>query len=1050
MTARVLPGLFAAVVASVSAVMAADQAETPERTADLSLLAPRSPNTAGRFPIEPILDSLSQSLGLSFVFDSRVIADKTIRPVGPDRNPEKALKRELQTVDLALHKVAEKTYAITHSEPELFVAPAPGAQDDVQEPEPIDTIVVMASMPLQAESAGSKRLFKIDSDDLAYLNATSPAEALYDLPQSLASFTPSNTALLGSAAGISLADLRGLAPKRTMVLMNGRRGTITSGGNGDIAGFDLNSVAEPFIERIEVLNLPAGARFGSAAVAGAVNFVTKSNLEGLEAGVKAGISEQGDAETISVYALGGRTFDSFGNITIGVNATRTEGLIGADRPFSSTPYGFALNDVRSNAPDAAFLPGFGGSSISERGYFSGVLLDTGEFRPFSSNDVWIPQSDGSVSPLSGASNQLFNWAAWQSVVLPSDRILGQFTYNTDLSKDWSFFVDYHAGVSATNGQLAPLPATALRGGDPTTGDAAVIPLINPTLPQSIRDLAAAEFGAAVSAVVFDHRYLELGPRRLNVDRRYQDLASGVRYATDNGFELALTYRFARNRTAEKERGRLDLNKLQIALNPVACSAVPDCVEVDFFTSPSISFAAIDFLRTPELRNKVIVGEHELTATASGPFAFNRDEDGRYSFGVELRRSLYEEIAHIAPDIIPIGSITGGDARNTEDAIDAFAEVETPLLRFAGFPGDVDGSMAARLSQSSVSGTAMNFEGGVEWRPINGVSVFTRQAIGSRAPNLIELFGIGATLETYFQDPCASFDAAKEPVIAANCQSGGPLGVGAGFEQKAFLSSVTDYGNPDLEPEQIRSQAYGLTLTPTDFGLEMPGRLQLSAVWLDVEIEDAVNPSLDTLFDCYSSPDLSSKLCGVNPRTGLPLIVRDPFTRQIVSYDSFSINDGEFQWRGLDIEARYSTKPQTIPVFDSVWLSALHTYTDRVLLSADGMNPARQDGLINYPRHRTLISLGADLGEWSFVAYGNRRGRVLTAQSLRPEARVPAAFYLDATVRFDFSERAYIQANVQNITNEEPAITAFNDVGNFAPEYYDPIGRRYSVAVRIHF
>ena len=61
MTARGLPGLFAAVVASVSAVMAADQAETLERTADLSLLAPRSPNTAGRFAIAWIVVRLRQS-----------------------------------------------------------------------------------------------------------------------------------------------------------------------------------------------------------------------------------------------------------------------------------------------------------------------------------------------------------------------------------------------------------------------------------------------------------------------------------------------------------------------------------------------------------------------------------------------------------------------------------------------------------------------------------------------------------------------------------------------------------------------------------------------------------------------------------------------------------------------------------------------------------------------------------------------------------------------------------------------------------------------------
>jgi len=1037
-----------AVLAAMSggAVAADADAVAPEQTADLSKLTSRPGGAL--FPVETILNSLSDELGLSFIFDSRIISDKTIKPIDPDRDSEKELKRELGAIDLELHRVAKNTYAITEAEPAVFAPPAENSYWSA--PDPIDTIVVMASMPLASETAGSKRLFKLDSDDLAYLNATSVAEAIYDLPQSLASFTPSNTALFGSAAGISLADLRGLEPKRTMVLVNGRRGALTSGGNSDIGGFDLNSIAEPFIERIEVSNLPGGARYGSAAVAGAINFVTKSNLEGVEAGMKAGISERGDAETLSLYAIAGRTFGDFGNITIGIDATRVEGLIGADRPFSATPYGFALNGVRSSSPDAMFLPDFGGSSATGDGQFSAVILDNGELRSFDDNALWIPQSNGSLEQYVGAADQLFNWSAWQSVTLPNDRLLGQLAYNSEFADRWRFSIEYRGGVSATDGQLAPLPAFRQRGSQPVTGDAAVISLDNPTLPQSIRDLAIAEFGISARAVVFDQRYVELGPRRIRVDRRYSDLAVGVELENESGAEFVFTYRLDGNRTVAKERDRVDLAKLQTALDPALCAATAGCADVDFFSTPSISSAALDFIRTPQISNIVKTREHELSAALSTPVRFNNDTEGRFSAGIELRRSTYETKDLTPPGVMPVGTVFSGNQRNIEKTIDAFAIVDTPVFRNADYLGSADASLAARISQSSASGTAMNFEGGVEWRPIKGVSLFTRQFVGSRAPNIIELFSVGGTLESFFFDPCSQSFIGLSATIAENCANPGPLGVNPGFQQTAVLASTTEFGNSELEPEKIHSQSYGLSITPTDLTTIIPGRLQLTATWLDFEILEAVSATNDALFACYLSVNLSSSHCGDNPRTGEPLIRRDPISQQIVSYDFLRTNDGELHWRGLDLEARYSTKPALIPFFDSIWVSALHTYTDRVLINLDGENLSRLEGLIRFPKQRTLVSFGAEVGNWSFVAYGNRRGRVRNIDTDRVEAYVPAALYLDFTARFDVTDRAYIQANVQNITDYKPKITAFGQFGNFAPEFYDPIGRRYSIGFRLNF
>lgn len=1031
-SARLCAVLFAAVL-----VLATGAAQAASGDGS----APRST------PVETILDTYREAHGYSFIFDSRLVERAMAAPVDPRLSPEDALRQSLQSAGLSLRKVSAGAYAIVRAPdepPTPFVLAGPD-----RDAAPIETILVIGAAPVQNATAGSRRIFDIDADELAYMSATSPAEAIYDLPQSLASFTPSNTALFGATAGISLADLRGLQPKRTMVLVNGRRRTLTTGGNGDIGGVDLNSIAEPLLERIEVESLPGGARHGPGAIAGAVNFVTRTGVDGLEGGARLGISEEGDSEEISLHALGGGEIGGIGNLTVGLNATRVEGLIGADRSFSAVPFGFARNGRKASPPDAAFLPGFGGTTTTGRGLIGGVVLADGSFAAFPNGASYLPNTDGSIERFVASLDQLHNWAASQNVVLPNDRLLGLASFSADIAAGWRVFAEAQAGLSATDNRLAPLPGVRIRGVDPVAGDAAVIPLSNPFMPQSVRDLVAASFGASATGVVYDHRYLELGPRRQQIDRRYVDLVAGVETEGDADPGLSFAYRFSHNRVVTRDADRLDRNRLQIALDAPRCAAEPGCAPVDFFTRPEISPEAIEFVVIPEIRRTIAVEEHEAVATATAPLRIKEGFDGRIDGGVEIRRTILSDRDEIPAGAAPIGYLGGADNRGSLDQIEVYADAQSPLVRATGLPGEVDGSLAFRAARSSQSGLSLNFEAALDWRPVDGVAFFTRQHIGERPPDVLELYTVGPTLETSFLDPCGLSPARQEPVVQANCASTGPLGVTAPFVQISPLASQRFYGNPDLRPEKVRSAAYGVTLSPGE-ARDALGRLQLTATWLDFEIRDAITEFSDSLGACYLSPSFSSPACGVNPRTGAPAIIRDPVTRQVASIDGLLHNAGSLSWRGLDIELRYAAQPPFLPALDAIWISALHTYTDRVSISyADG-ETERLDGLIDFPRHRSLVSVGADAGRWSLVVFGSRRGEALTRRVAVPEARVPAAFYLDTTLRFDVTDRAFIQASVKNITDKEPAITAYNDVGNFAPEYYDPVGRRYALSVRVNF
>ncbi len=997
-------------------------------------------------PLEDVLRALELRKGFSFIFDSRLVKGKVISRVEASTEPEQTLSRELAAVDLRLHKVTPTTFAIARAKgPASLLDEAPIAE--IAEPPVHDTIVVLATAPIAVAALGSRRIFEIDSDQLAYLNVSNPAEALYDLPQSLASFTPSNTALYGAAAGISLADLRGLDPMHTIVMVNGRERTVTSGGNSNILGVDLNSIGEPFLERIEVHNLPGGARFGPQAVAGAINFVTKSNIEGVEGGARFGISEKGDAEEISLHLLAGDSFaDGRGSISAGVNVTRTEGLIGRDREFSAAPWGFGLDGRMSQNPGAQFLPGFGGSSISIQPVASGVLLNNGDSAVFPGFVRYFTDFDGSIRPYNAELGQMFNWVEWQSVTLPNDRALGYVSISREVSPSVRLFADVFGGYSATDGSLAPLPGTRFQGSAPHVGDAAVVPLTSPTIPQALRDATIAAFGGAAQALIIDKRFTELGPRRQQVDRSYLDFAFGFEADASENTHYSLTYRYANNRVVSIENDRLDRNRLTAALDPAICQNTPGCVLGDIFAYGGLAPEVIDFVKIDELKRRLTVQEHEISARASHDMKFANGASGSLAAGLDLKRTILADLDLSPNDVTPIGQFNINSSKAHLDVLDAFVEANMPVLHRSVI-GDLDATIAARATLSPTFDPAVNIEGGVDWRPASGVLLFTRQHVGRRTPTIADLFTIGTTVEAFFSDPC---NDPKSQVVIDNCASAGPLGVPAGFAQNNLIASQTTYGNPQAKSEKIRSSVYGLTLTPTDMFTDMPGRLQITGMWLDYRIDDAVAQSASPVGDCYESINLSSPTCSVNTITGAPAIVRDPVSHQIISIDGVLENIGYVRWQGLDLELRYAYKPLDLGPIDRLWVNVLHTYTHRVVTGFSEGDRFRIDGLARDPHHRTLFTLGVEGGNLGLALFGNRRGRAMTTDIDIPETHISSAFYLDASARFSFDANTYVQFGVQNLTDTKPEITAFNTVGNFAPEYYDPVGRRFSLTFRTEF
>src|SRR4029077_18763006 len=128
----------------------------------------------------------------------------------------------------------------------------------------------------------------LTSQDIALQGATDTTNLINRLPQNIigaAVDLGNNSAPLSAAGGISTADLRGLGPQRTLVLVDGRRlGPGDPNTSNPNVASDLDQVPAPLIERIDVVTGGASATYGSDAIAGVVNFIMKKNFEGIEVG----------------------------------------------------------------------------------------------------------------------------------------------------------------------------------------------------------------------------------------------------------------------------------------------------------------------------------------------------------------------------------------------------------------------------------------------------------------------------------------------------------------------------------------------------------------------------------------------------------------------------------------------------------------------------------------------------------------------------------------------------------------------------------------------
>ena len=261
------------------------------------------------------------------------------------------------------------------------------------------------------------------------LNSAVPIDKLYaeDLKSSgqvtfdkmlaykIPSFNSSTQAISDATAHFDPADLRGLGPSRTLVLVNGKRKNQSAlvyindtPGKGEV-GTDMKSIPFSAIERVEVLRDGASSQYGSDAIAGVVNIILKKQTNYTEVSLTSGVTSQGDgfnfgADLNSGFKIADKGFVNFNLSYLDQKKTNRAARPGKDDLFEVAADDATWGDWLSRNPDL-------GMTIGQPDSKMGALVVNAEY-PLS--DKTTLYAFGDVNIRKGTSFALYRAPYWVS------------------------------------------------------------------------------------------------------------------------------------------------------------------------------------------------------------------------------------------------------------------------------------------------------------------------------------------------------------------------------------------------------------------------------------------------------------------------------------------------------------------------------------------------------------------------------------------------------------------------------------------------------------
>jgi len=262
-------------------------------------------------------------------------------------------------------------------------AAAPDAEvADKTKAKSLDQVIVTGTRLTDRTVAES--LSPIDVLSVEQLDSHGTSELIQSLSRTIPSFNFPNTSITDGSDHVRPAQLRGLAPDQTLVLVNGKRRHTTAivNVNGSLgrgsSPVDLNAIPSSAIERIEVLRDGAAAQYGSDAIAGVINIVLKGADSGTGLDYRYGEFDKGDGELNDISGFTGLNFGEGGFFTVAAEY-RDRGDTNRSRPDPRQQ--FPLINGQPDPREATFdriNHRFGDSAVEDQMLFVNSVLPLSE------------------------------------------------------------------------------------------------------------------------------------------------------------------------------------------------------------------------------------------------------------------------------------------------------------------------------------------------------------------------------------------------------------------------------------------------------------------------------------------------------------------------------------------------------------------------------------------------------------------------------------------------------------------------------------------------
>ncbi|MCC2977084.1 TonB-dependent receptor [Sphingomonas sp. PL-96] len=758
----------------------------------------------------------------------------------------------------------------------------------------------------------------------------------------------------GVGAGSAEIDLRYLSSRRTLVLVDGLRFINGSAASGIPGAVDLNAIPEAMIERVEVLRDGASTTYGSDAIAGVVNIITKKRQDGFLASAQLGAFDEGDGVTQNYQLSWGTENDATGtSIVVGGSYIKQGSVFAGDRAH------YAFPTPGQTACDSNCSSGSANGRFILTNPLTGEALNLTLKAPVAGRPAFdFLNPTGATSDFKEFTDaDRYNFRPANYLVTPYERYGAFLNFRQKLGEDVNFSAKFILNRRTSNNQAAPIPLFV--GPDAGNGnllDTISIDATNPYNPFGVT-LSAGANGTPANYTYIARRFLEVGPRHFSqsVDTLYLSGGFDGEFKIGNGtWYWDTTAIYAENHAKQSMNRNVHAGRLAQALGPVAdCTGA--CVPFNIFGGEgSITQAMIDYVTFVQ-RDRSEQSMADVTVNVSGNLFELPGGPIGTAIGYEYRRNA----GSFDPDPIVaagLGSdIPAQPSQGSFDVHEVYGELNLPILRNVPFFSLLEGSFAARYSSYSTSGDKTTLKGGLSWKPIEDLRLRGTWAQGFRAPSIGELFGAPSRFDGGVQDPCSDFlNSGVSQTVITNCIAQGVPANGSYVQANGQIGILTG-GNRDLQPETSESWVLGGVYSPSWASNAGWARsLSLEADYYTITVDNAI-ASIDAavlLANCTGRADAVS--CAAIPRTA---------SGAITQINGVLQNIASLKSEGIDIILSYRSPDVLGGTFGLNWSSNFLLEYSTTLPTAEGSVTVSEKGLERgsqaYPRYKGNVVL-----DWS--------------------------------------------------------------------------------------